>query len=126
MTIQAARVFVGQSQGLPSSFDGSGSAYAALTQAEQISLTRGLINYILANPGNFSDAQVATARAEAGRAGTLTAQDTSYDWSQFVDTALERGNSIIGSVGFSLTTALILGVVVFAGIYAFQLGKAKA
>ncbi len=126
MTITAARAFVGRTMGLPASFDGSVAAYRDLTAAQQVELTKQLVAYVNANPQQFTPAQVTTAAAEAGRAQTLTMDDTSYDWAVFVDTALDRGNSILGVAGMTLGTGVILAACVFAAVYAFQLAPRTA
>lgn len=123
MTIQEARKFVGQSIGLPSSFDGSVAAYRALSAARQTELTKALVNYINANPDKFTAAQVQTARAESNRAQSLSVEDTSYNWSEFVDEALDQGAAITTGAGYSIATAIVLAAVVFAGISAWNMTR---
>lgn len=97
MTIQQARVFVGQQIGLPQTFDGSVAAYRELTQAQQTALTAQLINYIVNNPGQFTPAQVTTANAEKGRINSLGTVDASFDWQEFFTALGDEAVNVVGT-----------------------------
>lgn len=112
MTIIQARNIVGNQQGLPSSFDGSIAAYAALSPAQQLDLTRGVLDYIINNQPEFTDAQIATAYAQRGQAQSMRIEDTSFDAKLFL-TELEKnaydvivkpiqnlGDSVSGTANF--------------------------
>ena len=109
MTIPELRAFIGQQQGLPASFDGSITAYRNLTPAQQVTLTRGTVDYIRNNPGQFTPAQVQTATVEAGRQGDI--EDTGFDaslfWNEIGDQAFNIGNSV-ASIGQGVTNSLNL------------------
>lgn len=119
MTIPEARAFVGQGLGL-SGFDGSISSYASLNVDDQLAVTRGAINYIIANPGRFTPQQVFTAQSQAGQAATLNLDDTGFDWSLFRDEVLSNAGNVVKAAGFTISTALILAAIAFAAVYAYR------
>lgn len=130
MTTAQLRQLVANQIGLPASFDGSVAAYRKLTAAQQTELTAGMINYIRNHPGDFTEAQVATANAEAGRASTMT------NTSGYSDTTLlaelesqalrvgsavaDVGNGIVNTVsltGTLLPFVAVAALVIFAWPY---------
>lgn len=127
MTIPQLRQLIGNQVGLPASFDGSITAYGALTRAQQIELTQGMLAYIREHPGEFGDKQVQTANAEGSR--DLALVDPSFDWSQFMTEFEANAYDVVGkplvAVGQGLSTsvnligtllpfAVIVAVIVFA------------
>lgn len=125
MTIQELRRLVGISIGLQTTFSGTVDAYRALSRERQVELTRGMLEYILAHPEQFTSGQVETARVEAPRAQTMGIDDESYSWTLFVDSALETAQGVTWAGGSTLSTAVILGVVAFAIIAAGRLFPSK-
>ena len=138
MTIQNLRVFIGRQIGLPLSYDGSYVATQKLTPDQFQALTRGMLNYIVANPGRFNDSQVATARAEVGRANNNGLVDPSFSFTDFGSEVASNANELIGKplqsigqgfsdalklVGPLLPVILIGAVVVFALPYIKQANK---
>ena len=112
-TIPQARLIVANQIGLPASFDGSVDAYSNLSADQQTQLTRGLINYILNNPGEFTPEQVTTAQAEKGRAATMQTVDTSFSISDFgsevLNNAIAAGNKVAHLGNGILDTASTIG-----------------
>lgn len=136
MTIQQARVAVGQEIGLPMSFDGTMAAVNALPTNQKQQLTASLLAYILANPTRFTEAQVATANAERGYINTLsmTSGYTEADLITELETGFMRvvgtplaavGNGV--SSAFTLTGTLIPVIALVAvGIALFSFYKKQA
>lgn len=134
MTIQDLRVFIGRQIGLPLSFDGSYSATQKLTPDQFQALTRGMLNYIVANPGRFNDAQVATARAEVNRANSNGLVDASFSFSDFGSEVANNANDLVGkplqSIGQGFSDALklvgpLLPVILIGAVVVFALPYLK-
>jgi hypothetical protein len=121
MTIQQARVAVGNQIGLPSSFDGSMASVNALPTDQKQQLTASLLAYILAHPERFTSGQVATANAERGYINTLTL--TSGYVETDIITELEAGalrvlGTPLAAIGNGVSSALTLtgSLVPFAAV----------
>lgn len=130
MTIQQARQFSGNRIGLPATFDGSVSAYRDLSAAQQVALNAAVLNLILAQPQDFTPAQVETARVEINRAqGQITADPTFTEnvatfWDEFETQALNVGQAVanvgtgvinsVSLVGTLLPIVVIGALVIFA------------
>ena len=95
-------------------------------------LTRGMVNYIVANPGRFTDSQVATARAEVGRANNNQMLDTDFSFSDFGNEVANNANELIGKplqsigqgvsasvnlVGYLIPLGVLAAIVIFAWPY---------
>ena len=125
MTIPQLRAYVGQQQGLPASFDGSIDAYRNLSAAQQVTLTRGVVDYIKNHPGEFTPAQVQTANVEAGRQSDIedTGNNFSVFWTELGDQAFAVGNSV-ASIGQGVTNSLnlagaLLPVALLVAVFVF-------
>lgn len=134
MTINAARIAVGQQMGLPDTFTGTMAEVNALTIDQKQTLTAALLAYILQRPGDFTPAQVATAAAEKGRIGTLAQEDAAVTLPQILAALEDEAQRVIGAplatIGNGVSQALtltgsILPVVVLAvvGIALFSFYK---
>jgi hypothetical protein len=132
MTIQAARVFVGQQIGLPSDYDGSMQATNNLPDAKKQELTAALISYIANNPTRFTPQQVSVANAEYNRAQTLTAtggyNDTTF-WKE-VAANVENAGLAVASIGTGVVRSVnlvgtLLPVLVVVALVVFALPYIK-
>lgn len=132
MTIQNLRIFIGRQIGLPTSYNGTYSETMALAPNDFQMLTRGMVNYIVANPGRFTDSQVATARAEVGRANNNQMLDTDFSFSDFGNEVANNANELIGKplqsigqgvsasvnlVGYLIPLGVLAAIVIFAWPY---------
>jgi uncharacterized protein YllA (UPF0747 family) len=135
ISIQQARVFVGQQIGLSSGYDGSMSATNDLPVEQKQALTAALINYIANNPARFTAQQVSVANAERNRAQTLTAtggySETTF-WAE-VGKNVENAGMAVASVGQGVVssvnligTLLPIGVLVAVVIFALPYIKTAA
>lgn len=135
ISIQQARVFVGQQIGLPSGYDGSMSATNDLPVEQKQALTAALIDYIANNPARFTAQQVSVANAERNRAQTLTAtggySETTF-WAE-VGKNVENAGMAVASVGQGVVssvnligTLLPVGVLVAVVIFALPYIKTAA
>ena len=97
MTINAARIAVGQQIGLPATFTGTMAEVNALPIDQKQSLTAALLAYILQRPADFTPAQVATAEAEKGRIGTLAQQDAAVTLPEILAALEDEAQRVIGA-----------------------------
>lgn len=119
ITIQQARVFVGQQIGLPSGYDGSMQATNALPVEQKQALTAALIDYIANNPTRFTAQQVSVATAERNRAKTLTGtggySETTF-WNE-VGKNVENAGMAVASIGTGVVTSVnLIGTLLPVGV----------
>ena len=96
MSLDAARQFVGQQIGLPLTYDGSSAATKQLSGDELVALTRALLEFIKNNPSRFTNEQVATANAEAGRYASFDAAQAKAESVSFFDELGKQAEEKIG------------------------------
>lgn len=75
------------------------------------SITAGMINYIRANPGQFTSQQVGVAQS-APNSATLTTEDTSFGYGEFFSELGENAITVVGNplaeVGNSVSSTVSL------------------
>lgn len=119
-TIQQANAIVGrQSLGLDN-FDGSPAAYSKLSQEQQVTLTEELMRYIVANPEEFTTAQVERARkvvASPGFGQPLSSYGVGQALSDFGTEFVDQGAKIATGFAGKLTTSLAIAAGVLVLVY---------
>lgn len=134
MAIPQLRRLMGQQNGAPSSFDGSVEQFNDLSTTKKQEITKAMIFYIVAHPGDFTPQQVGVAQAESGRAATLdgtTGYDTTGLFSalgeSFVDVVVQPlanvGNGIsqtVSLIGKLIPWVVIGGLLVVAAPYIIE------
>lgn len=112
ISLADARKYVGQQIGLPLSYDGSDAATKALSGDELVHLTRSLLDFIKNNPSRFTNQQVSTANAEAGRFATFDRAQTEMDsvtlFGELANQAEEKIGKPLAAVGQGVSTSLTL------------------
>lgn len=112
ISLDEARRFVGQQIGLPLSYDGSSEATMALSGDQLVHLTRSLLDFIKNNPSRFTNKQVATARAEAGRFNSFDQAAAQADsvtlFGELANQAEEKIGKPLAAVGQGVSNSLTL------------------
>ena len=112
ISLADARKYVGQQIGLPLSYDGSDAATRALSGDQLVHLTRSLLDFIKNNPSRFTNKQVATANAEAGRFNSFDQAQAKADsvtlFGELANQAEEKIGKPLAAVGQGVSTSLTL------------------
>lgn len=112
ISLADARKYVGQQIGLPLSYDGSDAATRALSGDELVHLTRSLLDFIKNNPSRFTNQQVATANAEAGRYTAFDQAEAKMNsvtlFGELANQAEEKIGKPLAAVGQGVSTSLTL------------------
>jgi len=122
ISIQQCAVLVGKSQGLPLTFDGTTRAIDDLETNQKLALTSGIGAYIRANPDQFTDGQVATAKQMTGQTPEGLA-DAGFSIGDFLTAAGENAKSLVldplVNVGESVSAAakVLPLVLIAAGLF---------
>lgn len=134
MSLDDARRYVGQQIGLPLSYDGSSEATKALAPDDLVHLTRSLIDFIKNNPSRFTNQQVGTANAEAGRFANFDRAQAELGSVTFFGELEKNAEEKIGkplvAVGEGVSSSLklvgnLLPILVIVGIVLIALPYAK-
>lgn len=96
MSIPELRKLIANQNGVAASFDGSTAAFNDLPTDTKQSITAGMLNYIRANPGQFTPQQVGVAQS-APNSATLGQVDTSFDYGEFFDELENNAVNIVGT-----------------------------